>query len=140
MNPVVLTDYRTLSWATPRGLKGRKDNSRASTRSSDLGRRLQTISSSLSSSYFYASKTPSTSKAFFFFGDNTFQSLHSRKTANGEAMESPRATYLTKLLNEMLIYIVSLLSWNSNWMAPLCQVSSLFPKLLEPSMYSTPLR
>ena len=66
-----------------------------------------------------------------------FQSLTSPKNAMGETLEPPRVTAITDLPEELLVHIVSFLPWNGNQLAPLCRVSSLFQRVVEPYLYST---
>ena len=65
-----------------------------------------------------------------------FQSLTSPKNAIGETLEPPGVTGMTDLPEELLVHIVSFLPWNGNQLAPLCRVSRLFQRVVEPYLYS----
>ena len=63
--------------------------------------------------------------------------LTSPKKAMGEMLEPPRVTGITDLPAELLAHIVSFFPWNGNQLAPLCRVSRLFQRVVEPYLYST---
>ena len=65
------------------------------------------------------------------------QCLKSPKNALGETLEQPGVTGITHLPEELLVRIVSFLPLNGNQLAPLCRVSRLFQRLVEPHLYST---
>ena len=55
----------------------------------------------------------------------------------GETLEPLRVTGITDLPEELLVHIVSFLPCNGNQLAPLCRVSRLFQRVVEPRLYST---
>ena len=55
----------------------------------------------------------------------------------GETLEPPGVTGITDLPEELLVHIVSFLPWDGNQLAPLCRVSRLFQRVVEPHLYST---
>ena len=65
------------------------------------------------------------------------QPLAPPQNAMSETLEPPGVTGITDLPEELLVHIVSFLPRDGNQLAPLCRVSRLFQRVVEPYSYST---